>query len=195
MNTIDYHWLSLIIINYHWLSLITINYHWLSLTHPLTTWNQEMIKVFTSGRNYFYWSVSPQKVKGIRRNWVRRVKIWHKSQNIPKCQIWFKTLPKAQRTRGLSSSCQSYIASSNTDLDQISSSESWLSINKTSASPLNLKFKIFTQPGFRISTKIQLHNLCKTSAAKLNKLQLQNLAWTSTSKSWPTLVLKVWTII
>ena len=36
----------------------------------------------------------------------------------------FKTLPKAQRTRGLSSSCQSHIASSNTNLDRISSSES-----------------------------------------------------------------------
>ena len=35
-----------------------------------------------------------------------------------------QTLPKAQRTRGLSSSCQSHIASSNTYLDQISSSES-----------------------------------------------------------------------
>ena len=35
-----------------------------------------------------------------------------------------KTLPKAQRTRGLSSSCQSHIASSNTNLDRISSSES-----------------------------------------------------------------------
>jgi len=83
-----------------------------------------------------------------------------------------KTLPKAQRTRGLSSSCQSHIASSNTNLDRISSSESWLSINKTSASPLNLKFKILTQPSFRISTKIQLHNLYKTSAAK---------CWTSSS--------------
>ena len=40
-----------------------------------------------------------------------------------------QTLPKAQRTRGLSSSCQSQIASSNTNLDRISSSESWLSIN------------------------------------------------------------------
>ena len=40
-----------------------------------------------------------------------------------------KTLPKAQRTRGLSSSCQSHIASSNTNLDWIWSSESWLSIN------------------------------------------------------------------
>ena len=77
-----------------------------------------------------------------------------------------KTLPKAQRTQGLSSSCQSHIASSNTNLDRISSSESWLSINKTSAYPLNLKFKILTQPSFRISTKIQLHNLCKTSATK-----------------------------
>ena len=35
-----------------------------------------------------------------------------------------ETLPKAQRTRGLSSSCQSHIASSNTNLDRISSSES-----------------------------------------------------------------------
>ena len=39
-----------------------------------------------------------------------------------------ETLPKAQRTRGLSSSCQSHIASSNTNLDQISSSESPLSL-------------------------------------------------------------------
>ena len=31
---------------------------------------------------------------------------------------------------------------------------------------LNLKFKILTKPGFRISTKIQLHYLYKTSAAK-----------------------------
>ena len=36
----------------------------------------------------------------------------------------YKALPKAQRARGLSSSCQSHIASSNTNLDQISSSES-----------------------------------------------------------------------
>ena len=35
-----------------------------------------------------------------------------------------KTLPKAQRTRGLSSSCQSHIASSNANLNRISSSES-----------------------------------------------------------------------
>ena len=44
-------------------------------------------------------------------------------------QLTLETLPKAQRTRGLSSSCQSHIASSNTNLDRISFSESWLSIN------------------------------------------------------------------
>ena len=37
---------------------------------------------------------------------------------------------------------------------------------QTSASRLNLKFKILTKPGFRISTKIQLHYHFKTSAAK-----------------------------
>ena len=57
-------------------------------------------------------------------------------------------------------------------------------LNQTSASPLNLKFKILTKPSFGISTKIQLHNLYKTSTAKcwtkssfkiLPELQLQNL--------------------
>ena len=57
-------------------------------------------------------------------------------------------------------------------------------LNQTSASPINLKFKILTKPSFRISTKIQLHNLYKTSAAKcwanssfkiLPEFQLQNL--------------------
>ena len=45
-------------------------------------------------------------------------------------------------------------------------SASTRNLNQTSASPLNLKFKILTKPSFRISTKIQLHNLYKTSAAK-----------------------------
>ena len=58
-----------------------------------------------------------------------------------------------------------HITSSNTNLDEISSSEFWPSIN------------------FKISTKHQpLH---KTIASA------SNLAWTSTSKSWPNLVLKV----
>ena len=37
---------------------------------------------------------------------------------------------------------------------------------QTSVSRLNLEFKILTKPGFRISPKIQLHYLHKTSAAK-----------------------------
>ena len=39
-------------------------------------------------------------------------------------------------------------------------------LKQTSASWLNLKFKILTKASFRISTKIQLHNLYKTSVAK-----------------------------
>ena len=39
-------------------------------------------------------------------------------------------------------------------------------LSQTSASPINLKFKILTKPSFRILSKIPLHNLYKTSAAK-----------------------------
>ena len=55
-----------------------------------------------------------------------------------------------------------------------------------------LNFKILTRPSFRISTKIQLHNLYKTSSAKnwansslniLPKLQIQNIDQTLCSKS------------
>ena len=109
-----------------------------------------------------------------------------------------RTLPKAQRTRGLSSSYQSNFLRSYhnfTNLDQISSSESRLKnqfLNQTSASPINLKFKISTKHSFRIATKIQLHNLYKTSASKcwtnssfkiLPELQLQNLDQPLCSKS------------
>ena len=115
-------------------------------------------------------SVSFWKLRQIRGN----------KESIP------KTLPKAQRTRGLSSSCQSHFASSTRNL------------NQTSASPLHFKFKILTQPSFRISTKIQLHNLYKISAAKrwtsssfkiLPELQLQNLDQPLCSKSEKSLVL------
>ena len=82
-----------------------------------------------------------------------------------------------------------HITSSSTNLDHISSSESGLKastkiLNQTSASlSLNLNFKILTKPTFRISTRIVLHNLYNTSAAKcwtnssfkiLPELQLQN---------------------
>ena len=71
-------------------------------------------------------------------------------------------------------------------------SASTRNLNQTSASPLNLKFKILTQPSFRIPTKIQLHNLYKTSAAKcwtsssfkiLLNFRLQNLDQPLCSKS------------
>ena len=88
-----------------------------------------------------------------------------------------------------------HITISDTNLDQISSSESRLKnqlLNQTSASPINLKFKISTKHSFRLTTKIQLHNRYKTSAAKcwtnsifeiLPKLQLLNLDQPLCSKS------------
>ena len=42
----------------------------------------------------------------------------------------------------------------------------WSQAGNLCTSRLNLKFKILTKPGFRISTKIQLHHLYKTSATK-----------------------------
>ena len=85
--------------------------------------------------------------------------------------MWSETLPKAQRTRGLSSSNQSNILRSYHEFKhkswsnfifRISTEHQLQNLNKTSASRLNLKFKILS----RISTKIQLHNLYKTSATK-----------------------------
>ena len=84
-----------------------------------------------------------------------------------------KTLPKAQRTRGLSSSFQSNLLGYSQvqtqiliklhlqNLDPAFTSKSQLNI--TSSTKLGIQN---TKPSFSISTKIQLHNLCKTSAAK-----------------------------
>ena len=85
-------------------------------------------------------------------------------QNYKDSQCVIKTLPKAQQTRGLSSFCQSKFLRSYHKFKHKSASTK--NLNQTSASPQNLKFKILTKPSFRISTKIQLHNLYKTSAAK-----------------------------
>ena len=82
-----------------------------------------------------------------------------------------KTLPKAQRTRGLSSFYQSNFLRSYHEFKhkswsnfifRISTKHELQNFNQTSASQLNLKFTILS----RISTKIQLHNLYKTSATK-----------------------------
>ena len=75
-----------------------------------------------------------------------------------------QTLPKAQRTRGLSS-YHKFKHKSNF-IFRISTKHQLQNLNQTSASRLNLKFKILTKASFRISTKIQLHNLYKTSAEK-----------------------------
>ena len=84
-----------------------------------------------------------------------------------------ETLPKAQRTRGLSSSFQSNLLGYSQvqtqilielhlqNLDPAFTSKSQLNI--TSSTKLGIQN---TKPSFSISTKIQLHNLCKTSAAK-----------------------------
>ena len=90
-----------------------------------------------------------------------------KLQSIRRWLVISETLPKAQRTRGLSDlDSLGHMINYYTNLDQISSSEYRPSIN------------------FQISTKL---------SKILTILQLQNLAWTSTSNSWPNLVLKVWT--
>ena len=76
--------------------------------------------------------------------------------------ILVKTLPKAQRTRGLSSYHKFKHKSWSNFIFRISTKHQLQNFNQTSASRLNLKFTILS----RISTKIQLHNLYKTSATK-----------------------------
>ena len=96
--------------------------------------------------------------------------------SVPNMSIWGKikrgiieTLPKAQRTRGLSSYHKLH-----TNLDQISyfriSNRYQLQNLKTSRLKLNLK--ILAKPSFRISTKIQITST-KHQQKKLTKLQLQ----------------------
>ena len=67
----------------------------------------------------------------------------------------------------------SHITSSNTQFDRISSPEYWPRAPtsksrhlQTIAPRLILKLKILTKPGIRVSTKIQIHYLYKTSVAK-----------------------------
>ena len=83
---------------------------------------------------------------------------------------WFWTLPRAQRTWGLSSTFQSLNKfkheSWSNFIFRISTKHSLQNSNQTSASRLNLKFKIFTKSSFRVSTNIQSHDLCKHQPAK-----------------------------
>ena len=82
-----------------------------------------------------------------------------------------------------------HIASFHTNLDQIAPSESQPSINFK----ISTKLKHFEKNlNFKILTKIKLHSSQPPTSINskiLIKLQFQNLAWTSTSKSWQNLVL------
>ena len=112
-------------------------------------------------------------------------------------KVKVQTLPKAQRTRGLSSGYQSnflrsYHKFSNKSWLQfifiISTKQQLQNISQISAFRLILNFKILTKRSLRISTKNNLHNLNQGSAAtSASKSCLR------TSKFWPNLVLEVWT--
>ena len=77
-----------------------------------------------------------------------------------------QTLPKAQRTRGLSSSYQSnffrsyhkFLHKSWSNIFRISTKHQIQSLNQISAFRQNVNLKILTKPSFTISTKIELHN-------------------------------------
>ena len=81
-------------------------------------------------------------------------------------EVKWETLPKAQRTWGLSSYHKFKHKSWLNFIFKISTKPQLQNLDQTSASLLDLEFKLLTKPSFRSSTKIQLHSLNKTSAAK-----------------------------
>ena len=119
-------------------------------------------------------------------------------------RYWIKTLPKAQRTRGLSSAYQSnffrsyhkFLHKSWSNIFRISTKHQLQNLNQASAFWRNLNLKLLTKPIFRILTKIELHNHMKhqqqnndqTSASK----SCLNINFKILNKPW-NLVLKVWT--
>ena len=94
---------------------------------------------FYKNANMFETQISMKFIQKFTLKQLWRQKMFAKNAQ------FIKTLPKAQRTRALSSSCQS-----NINLDHISSSESRLSINKK------------PQPNISISTKLKIQNLDQT---------------------------------
>ena len=106
-----------------------------------------------------------------------------------------KTLPRAQRTRGLSSAYQSNLYRSYHKFKHKSWAHFIFRIQSKHQLKISTKHQhlhILTKPSFGISTKIQLHNLYKTSAAKcwtnssfkiLPELQFQNPCAQSLNKS------------
>ena len=119
-------------------------------------------------------------------------------------RIFWKTLPKAQRTRGLSSAYQSnffrsyhkFLHKSWSNIFRISTKHQLQNLNQASAFWRNLNLKLLTKPIFRILTKIELHNHMKhqqqnndqTSASK----SCLNINFKILTKLW-SLVLKGWT--
>ena len=57
-------------------------------------------------------------------------------------------------------------------------------LHQTSASWLNLRFKILTKPSFRTSTKINFTTSTKQQRQNTEQTPASDHAWTSTSKSW-----------
>ena len=101
-------------------------------------------------------------------------------------------MPKAQRTRGLSSYNKFKKKSWSSCIFRISTKHQIQNLNQTSASRLNLRFKILIKPSFRILTKIQFHNINQTSAANfkiLTKPWAQNL--NKSLALWPKLSIQI----
>ena len=107
--------------------------------------------------------INPTQIENMSpENWQRFLHVHDRDE----------TLPKAQRTRALSTKVTSlgHITNSYTNLDQ-TYSESRPSTNfkistKHQHFDKNLNLKIFTKPSFRISTKVELHNHNQASIAK-----------------------------
>ena len=109
------------------------------------------------------------------------------------CPGQLKTLPKAQRTRGLSSYYKLLHKSWSNYIFRISNRYHFQNLNQTWTSQLKLNFQILTKPSFKISTKIQIHNLYKTSAAKYQPNFSFKILAELNFKSLPNLLLKIWT--
>ena len=97
-----------------------------------------------------------------------------------------RTLPKAQGTQGLSSAHQSNFVRLYQVLTQIFSTKHQLqNLNQTSGSRLNLKLRSCPNLASEFWPRFNCVTSTDVSSKTLTKLQLQNLAWTSTSKSRP----------
>ena len=104
----------------------------------------------------------------------RKRRITKEQVPLARLEIMKKTLPKAQRTRGLSSAYQSdffrsyhkFFHKSWTNIFRISTKHQLQNPSQTSSFRQNLNLEILTKPSFRISAKIEFHNHKQTSVAK-----------------------------